>query len=448
MNKIKLIASLMFTISAATAATNSESTDALFMNSNSLTSINKIDKESSKPIIIEGCSSKEQPKPAVKKQYPKRNIAVKNVTKPVGYINNLIFDFNYSGDVSGVPNALRKFDGRINIIQNSGTKSELQINIDLQRVKLQDVIDAINIQTNQKAKLIYLQDNNSIYILYANNFNVGQNAVDESLKWQKGIAPKPVLRRDGVVRFPFGEYQPEVICQPQQLCDIELQTGEDINGIAIGDSVNWNEEDKGLPVIYSGTSGNLTPHLVLKPNRGGLDTSLMVTTSRRTYMLKLKSALNGYVARVGFYYPNEMIQRYENNKQDIRNQGNNEAVGVSKTPQGITVDLSKINSKYTIDGDNYSWKPTQVYDDGTHVYIQMPVDVDARSLPGLCVIPDGDDTETKCQYVNWKYDNHIYIIDELFNKVLLMNGYGDYQQTITITKNPDKPGFWARLFGG
>ncbi len=398
--------------------------------------------------LTNGCVDVPKSRRKIKKH--KKNIkkAIIKSNTDKGFIDNININFSYSGDVSGVPEALRRFDNNIHIMQPTGARVDLPVNIDLQNVRLQDVIDAVNNQTSQQAQLIYSKPNNSLYLNYSGNISVGKDAIEESLKWQKGIAPKPVLGRDGIVRYPFGEYQPEITCEPRQICDIELQEGEEINGIAIGDSVNWNEGDNGVPVIYSGQSMKVTPHLVLKPNRGGLETSLMVTTSRRTYMIKLKSSLTSYVARTGFYYPGEMIQNYENKKQEFRDQTNGAISTASNSTQGIMVDLTKINDKYTIDGDNYSWKPTQVYDDGTHVYIQMPVGVSARELPGLCVFVDGDDTETKCQYLNWKYDNHVYIVDKLFNKAKLFNGYGDYEQDITITRDPDKKGFWARLFGG
>lgn len=378
-----------------------------------------------------------------KKQLAKKHrkyYAPKQSTK--NFIDSMIFDFSYSGDISGILLELKKYDNSLKILPSSGAVIRLPVNIDLQGVNLQDIINAVYEQTNHQAKLLY--HNGTIMISYANSVDVGKDAVEESLKWQKGNAPKPILKRDGIIRFPFGEYQPVITCEPTQLCDMELQPGEEINGIAIGDSVNWNEGDNGIPIIYSGIAGTLTPHLILKPNRGGLDTSLVITTSRRTYMIKLKSSYNGYLARVGFYYPDEMIQKFELNKQDLRNQlsvqNNNKA-------EGVVVDLSKINNKYSISGEDYPWKPTSVYDDGTHVYIQMPIGVDPRSLPGLCVLVDGDDSETKCEFVNFKYDNHIYIVDKLFNKARLMNGYDDYQQVVTITRNPEK-GFWSRLFGG
>ncbi|MFN7094740.1 MAG: P-type conjugative transfer protein TrbG, partial [Burkholderiales bacterium] len=367
-----------------------------------------------------------------------------------GNLAAMIFDFAYSGDVSGIPQALKAYDSSAVALKSLGHPKAIVVNLDLSQVKIQDIADAISSQTNNKVNLLFNAPENTLRLNFSGGMDVGKDAIEESLKWQKGANPKPVLNQDGIVRFPYGEYQPVVTCQPLNLCDIELQAGEEIQGILIGDSQRWNEGDQGIPVVYSGAADKLAPHLVLKPSQGGLDTSLMITTSKRTYMIKLKSAFNGYLARAGFYYPQEMIQKFEYQKAAIRQIGTNSTTEVSRVMPEVTmplIDLAKVNYGYTISGDEYAWKPTQVFDDGTSVYIQMPEGVGARDLPGLCVIVEGDATETKCEMVNFRYNDHFYIVDKLFSTARLINGFDDYAQTITITRKAKKKSLWARLFG-
>ena len=364
-------------------------------------------------------------------------------------VSSLTFDLHYFGEVAGLPQALlMQYAEPLQVLTPIGQRQRIMVNLDLEKVTIADVADALSNQTNGRAMLIYNANDNSVRLSFTGKIDVGQDAVSESLKWQEGENPKPVLKNDGVVRFPYGEYQPVVICQPLNLCDIELQAGEEIQGIVIGDSERWNEGDQGVPVVYSGVGDKQTPHLVLKPSQGGLDTSLMVTTSKRTYMIKLKSREDGYVARAGFYYPGELIQRFENNKEKLR-AGVVENPG--STPQSVVkmplINLSKLNYKYTLKGDDYVWKPIQVFDDGISVYIQLPDGVSSRSLPGICIVPDDDSGSDKCEMVNFRYNEHFYIVDKLFNKAKLINGFGDHAQIVTILRNPDKPGFWARLFG-
>jgi type IV secretion system protein VirB9 len=360
-------------------------------------------------------------------------------------LGNQVFDFNYSGNVNNIPQLLKQYDSKLLILPPLGQKKSVEVNLSLQQVNLNDINDAITSQTGNQVRLVYDATNDSIRLSFTTVTDVGSDAVSESLKWQHGVSPKPVLKADGVVRFPYGEYQPVITCQPLNLCDIELQAGEEIEGIVIADSARWNEGDQGIPVVYSGSGSSLTPHLVLKPSQAGLDTTLLVTTTRRTYSFKLKSANNGYVLRAGFYYPADMIQKFEHNKSTLRDM--RIASGTISTNPDLKlplINLSHANYNYSIDGSNYSWKPTQVFDDGTSVYIQMPVDISSRSLPGICIIPDSNSSD--CEMVNFRYNDHFYIIDKLFNQAKLMNGFGNSVETITIKRNP-KPGFWARLFG-
>lgn len=364
-------------------------------------------------------------------------------------LKSLSFDITYSGDVSAVLEQIKTYDTSLIILRPLGKVHKVLVNLNLQGIGIDDLSNALKDQTNGQVGLVYDTVMNSARINYTDKFDVGNDAVSESLKWQNGDTPKPILKGDGVVRFPYGEYQPTVICQPLNLCDIELQAGEEIEGVVIGDSVRWNEGDKGIPIVYSGVGNKLTPHLVLKASQDSLETTLLVTTSKRTYMIRLKSRNNGYVARSGFYYPDDLIKEFNINKDKLKDQiaTNNMVIATNPDIKMPLIDLSHVNYAYSIKGDDYVWKPTHVFDDGVSVYIQMPDNVSARSLPGLCVLPDGIDDKNKCEMVNFRYNNHFYIVDKLFNEAVLMNGFDNTKETIDIIRNSERAGFWARLFG-
>lgn len=379
-------------------------------------------------------------------------------------LNEQLFDFHYSGDVAAITKILLQYDTSLKILPPLGTRKALTVNLDLAGVTITEIADNINQQTDKQVNLLYNLNSNTIRLSYTGAFDTANNALHESLKWQRGTTPRPLLHPDGVVRFPYGAYQPVITCQPLNLCDIELQEGEKIKSVLIGDAIRWNDADGGVPIVYSGTDDNLTPHLVVKPDQSGLNTSLMITTSKRTYMLKLKSANNNYIARAGFYYPNEltaqMITSREDSRRDMANTAINAAdstTSASNTNSAATtshnlemplINLSKINNDYTISGEDYYWRPTQVFDDGISVYVQLPNNVSSRDLPGVCVFLDGDNSGKQCSLVNFRYKDHFYIIDKLFKKAKLINGYSNSIQTITISKNNDNKGFWHRLFGG
>jgi type IV secretion system protein VirB9 len=283
----------------------------------------------------------------------------------------------------------------------------------------------------------------------ATEYDVASGAINESLKWQAGKVQPPILSGDGVVRFPYGAYQPVVTCKPLNLCDIELQAGEEIQGILIGDSIRWNEGDNGIPVVYSGEATKLIPHLVLKPSQSGLETTLMVTTSKRTYMIKLHSASYGYVERAGFYYPHQDDINYQLSAKQIRDKAavNNPATIINQLHDGS----KKLNYAYSVEDKLYDWKPLEVFDDGISVFIKMPAKVSAKDLPSICVISVNDNSQ--CELVNFRYLESYYIIDKLFSRAKLVNGFGRNAETITITSNDAsnnviKRRFWSRIFGG
>lgn len=361
-----------------------------------------------------------------------------NIVKIINIDNsNLSFDFDYSGNVLNILTELKKTIPNIKIFAPIGlVKNNININLSLQNVTIKDLREVLLGQTNGVVDIKYDKNSNIIRLYFTDKLDVGKDAILESIKWQQGGSPKPILKKDGVVRFPYGEYQPIVICQPTNLCDIELQANEEIQGIVIGDSVHWNDGDSGIPIVYSGTGKNITPHLVLKPNSANLETSLMVTTSKRTYMIKLKSSNTNFLARAGFYYPGEMVQKYEINKFK-KNTSNNGGLPL--------ININNLNYRYSLSDKDFDWKPLQVFDDGLSVFIQFPDSVATRNLPAICILDETSDE--KCEMVNFRFNDHYYVVDKLFRKAKLVNGFGDKAQVITVSLNEEHKSFWSKLFG-
>lgn len=61
-----------------------------------------------------------------------------------------------------------------------------------------------------------------------------------STQWQEdnGVVTRGP---DGKIVFLFGEVQPSVVCSPLQVCDIELEPGEIVRDVLVGDSVRWRD---------------------------------------------------------------------------------------------------------------------------------------------------------------------------------------------------------------
>ena len=217
---------------------------------------------------------------------------------------------------------------------------------------------------------------------------------------------------DGKVIFLFGETQPSVVCSPLEVCDIELQPGEVVRDVLVGDTVRWKVEP-----ATSGAANGQAIHLIVKPSEPGLITSMVVTTSRRTYHIQLKSHPTQYMARVGFDYPEDTANRLS----DI-----NARLDIGGTTGGMPAD--RLSFSYSLSG-HASWKPSRIYSDGEKTYIQFPKSVASADAPVLFVVSGGQN-----RIVNYRMKNDMMVVDYRIDRAVLISGVGWHQQKITITR--------------
>src|SRR5690606_7036773 len=86
----------------------------------------------------------------------------------------------------------------------------------------------------------------------------------------------------------------------------ELQPGEQVNSIHLGDQARWLIE----PAV-TGQGSAEVQHLIVKPLDVGLETSLVVTTNRRTYHMRLRSHRRDFMPRVSFNYPEDALIKWD-----------------------------------------------------------------------------------------------------------------------------------------
>ena len=94
----------------------------------------------------------------------------------------------------------------------------------------------------------------------------------------------------------------QVYSAPKQVTDIALQPGEELMSVSAGDTVNWILGD-----TVSGIGDKEQVHILIKPIAPSLTTNLIITTSKRTYHLELKSFRETYMAAVSGRYPHEEL---------------------------------------------------------------------------------------------------------------------------------------------
>lgn len=231
-------------------------------------------------------------------------------------------------------------------------------------------------------------------------------------RW-RGSAGLVTRGADGKVVFLYGEVQPSVVCSPLQVCDIELQGGEVVRDVLVGDTVRWKVEP-----ATSGAPGGQAIHLIVKPSEPGLVTSMVVTTSRRTYHIQLRSHATQYMARIGFEYPEDVRGRMS----EI-----NARMAASVIP-GANVPAEQLNFSYTLSG-HASWRPTRVYSDGTKTYIQFPSSIAGTDAPVLFATSGGQN-----RIVNYRMSGSMMIVDYHIDQAILVSGVGWDQQKITIRR--------------
>jgi type IV secretion system protein TrbG len=234
----------------------------------------------------------------------------------------------------------------------------------------------------------------------------------------------PVAGQSGVVRFTFGAVQPSIVCAVMQVCDVQLQPGEQVNAVNLGDSVRWLVE----PAV-SGTDDNTIEHLVIKPLDVGLETSLIVTTNRRTYHMRLRSHRTDYMAQVAFDYPEETAAKWAALKkaQQVERKKN--------TIPATNEYLGDLDFHYTVTGQA-SWRPVRVYNDGTKTIIEMPDTMRQTEAPTLMVVRKSGSMFKKDEnvMVNYRLQGNRYIVDDVFEKAIMIAGVGFGQTKITVER--------------
>jgi type IV secretion system protein VirB9 len=252
-----------------------------------------------------------------------------------------------------------------------------------------------------------------------------------------GAAP-PFAGADGAVVFAFGGAEPTVVCAVLQVCDVQLQAGEQVNSINVGDSSRWL-----ITPAVSGQTPNEVQHLMLKPMDVGLATSLVVTTDRRTYHVALVSRRDDYMPSVAFTYPADTAAQWANLRLHVAQEAAAEQARVAKetavpgaqSANGNQEYLANLRFNYTITGEA-NWKPVRVFNDGVKTVIEMPRGLPQGDAPTLVVVRKGgavsDDVDTTL--VNYRVQDGRYIVDQVFDQAVLVVGVGAKQERVTIVR--------------
>ncbi|VEG89812.1 P-type conjugative transfer protein TrbG [Legionella spiritensis] len=250
-----------------------------------------------------------------------------------------------------------------------------------------------------------------------------KQALEIARLWQKGDkTSKPFQSSDSSVSFVYGSGQIRVVCAPLQVCDIALQRGEQFNDMNVGDPRFIVEPS----ITGSGTNQQI--HLIIKPKDVGLDSSLVVTTDRRTYHFRLKSDRYEFMPYISFIYPEEAKEKWR-----LIQQIQAERRAANTFPETNEY-LGNLNFNYRIQG-NARFKPVRIYNNGVKTIIEMPKAIMQGEAPALLVLRKGGFFQkSETVMVNYRLQGCRYIVDSVFDKAMLVVGSGSSQEKITITR--------------
>lgn len=195
----------------------------------------------------------------------------------------------------------------------------------------------------------------------------------------------------------------QVYASPGRVTVISLQPGEELVTVAAGDTVRWIVGD-----TSSGAGADLRVNVLVKPTRSSLKTNLVITTSRRTYLIELTSTEKTWIASVSWDYPKDRLLALQRQAQ----------AASTAAPVDAGLSLEQLRFRYAISGSNPPWKPLRAFDDGQKVYIQFPTGIAQGELPPLFVIG----TQGDGQLVNYRFRSPYYIVDRLFGAAELRLG--------------------------
>ena len=205
---------------------------------------------------------------------------------------------------------------------------------------------------------------------------------------------------------------------PGSVTDIALQPGETLVAVASGDTARWVIGD-----TSSGDGESKRTHILVKPFAAGLTTNLVITTSRRTYHLRLASTAATAMAGISWIYPQDDLIALKRQAEAAR----------AAAPVASGLDIAQLHFDYAISGDRPPWRPLRAFDDGRQTYIEFPAALAQGDAPPLFLLgPDG-----KAELVNYRLRERYYVVDRLFGAAELRLGLKN-QKVVRITHIEDR----------
>jgi type IV secretion system protein VirB9 len=209
----------------------------------------------------------------------------------------------------------------------------------------------------------------------------------------------------------------EVWTAPLRVTVLTLPPGESVTAVAAGDTVRWQ-----IGETQSGQGADRRAHVLVKPLEAGLETNLVLTTSRGVYLVQLRSggpqAFNAAVAwDVSAALPRPLPGP--------------QASG-SPPAQPVAAPEGPLDARYAVSPTGRRsppWTPTAVMTDGVRTYLALPPGAGARETPALFAV----DPAGHAQMVNYRQRNGLLVVDRVLERAELRLG-GRKGQVVRIRR--------------
>jgi type IV secretion system protein VirB9 len=167
----------------------------------------------------------------------------------------------------------------------------------------------------------------------------------------------------------------------------------------------------------SGLGDSLRSHVFITASEAGLSTGVIITTTKRTYLLDLKSVRTSPIRVVRWTYPQEAAVQPRKAREP----------GVLPDP----LEPRHYHVGYAIasHGHTPDWQPRQVADDGTKTYLILPEVALFGTAPMIRLLGVNGP-----QLVNARAFLNVIILDVLLTRAELRVGVGEHAEVVTVTR--------------
>lgn len=242
-----------------------------------------------------------------------------------------------------------------------------------------------------------------------------------------GLPPTVISGEARMVTFPYSEDRSYlVLVRPRNNTHLRFAPDERVTYVSAGDSQ-----------AFMVTVPKSREFVEIKPKFENVTTNLLIVTNQRQYHLDLQSMAEGqkWYMRVSWQYG-------EANTVDDTGERSREAARrsslVPAAPEELElmqgVNPAKLRFGYRIDG-NAEFRPTQVFDDGTHTFVRLPEGL--QELPALFMRnPDNDEAAL----VNYSVRPPYLVVQRTMQRFVLKLGRSE----VKVDREEARRGWFSR----